>query len=349
MRIAVDAVGGDHGARVVVPGAVAGAKEFGVGLALVGPTDVIQAQIARLDVAGIDLSVVDAPDEIGMDEHPAQAVRRKKQSSIVVGTREVKQGRADAFVSAGNSGAVLAAAHLDLGTIEGIERPAIATYFPTVRGSSLFLDLGAVTDPKPQYLVQFALMGRVYAERVLGVANPTVGLLSNGEEPTKGNRLVQEVFALLSETNGIDFRGNVEGKDLPAGTVDVIVTDGFTGNVALKTAEGTVAMLIEVLRRELTATLPRRLAAAMLKPALRSVRARLDYSEIGGAPLLGVNGTVIIAHGRSSEKALANAVGVARRAVEVDLRGRIRELALPAPTDNAAVDRLDGSEESITR
>jgi glycerol-3-phosphate acyltransferase PlsX len=190
---------------------------------------------------------------------------------------------------------------------------------------------------------------RVYAERVLGVANPTVGLLSNGEEPTKGNRLVQEVFALLSETNGIDFRGNVEGKDLPAGTVDVIVTDGFTGNVALKTAEGTVAMLIEVLRRELTATLPRRLAAAMLKPALRSVRARLDYSEIGGAPLLGVNGTVIIAHGRSSEKALANAVGVARRAVEVDLRGRIRELALPAPTDNAAVDRLDGSEESITR
>ena len=172
-----------------------------------------------------------------------------------------------------------------------------------------------MVDPKPNHLLQWALMGRVYAERILNVQNPTIGLLSNGEEPTKGNRLVQEVYPLLAEASGLNFVGNVEGKDIPAGTVDVVVTDGFTGNVALKTAEGAATFLTDLLRQELTATLPRKLAAAFLRPAFRAIRDRLDYSAIGGAPLLGINGTVIIAHGRSNERAIANAVGAAKKAV----------------------------------
>jgi glycerol-3-phosphate acyltransferase PlsX len=323
MRIAVDAVGGDHGARVVVPGAVQGAKAAGVALDLVGAADQIERHLHGLDTGGLDVAIVDAPVTIAMDVHPAQAVRRKKRSSMVVGVREVKDGRADAFVSAGHSGAALAAALLILGTIEGIDRPAIASFFPTARGRTLVLDLGAVTDPKPHYLVQFAQMGRVYAERILGIANPTVGLLSNGEEPTKGNRLVQDVFALLAAVPDLDFRGNVEGKDVPAGTVDIVVTDGFTGNVALKVAEGTATMLTDLLRREITATLPRKLAALVLRPAFRRVRERLDYRTIGGAPLLGVAGTVVIAHGRSNETAIANAIAAARRAAEADLAGGI--------------------------
>ena len=205
-----------------------------------------------------------------MDEHPAQSVRRKKRSSIVVGVKEVRSGQAAAMVSAGNSGAVLAAALFELGMVEGIERPAIASYFPTSRGYCLFLDLGAVVDPKPNHLLQWALMGRVYAERILGVRTPTIGLLSNGEEPTKGNRLVQEVYPLLAEASGLNFVGNVEGKDIPAGTVDVVVTDGFTGNVALKTAEGAAAFLTDLLRKELTATLPRK--AGRRLPATRLPR-----------------------------------------------------------------------------
>ena len=338
MRIAVDAIGGDHGPGVVVPGALVGARAAGVDLALIGPSDVVRAELDRNGTSGLSVNLVEAPDQIGMDEHPAQAVRRKRHSSIVVGVKEVRAGRADAFVSAGNSGAVLAAALVELGTVDGVDRPAIASYMPTARGRSLVLDLGAVTDPRPEYLVQFALMGKVYAERILGVPNPTVGLLSNGEEPTKGNRLVQEVYPLLAATVGLDFRGNVEGKDLPAGTVDIVVTDGFTGNVAIKTAEGTAAMLVDLLRQELTATLPRKLAAAMLRPAFRGVRNRLDYSQVGGAPLLGIDGTVVIAHGRSNEKAIANAVGAARRAVDADLGGGIQALALTAarPKKSAA-------------
>jgi glycerol-3-phosphate acyltransferase PlsX len=335
-RIAVDAVGGDQGAPVVIAGALAGARSDGLALALVGPSAAIQAELARHDSTGVDVAIVEAPDQIGMDEHPAQAVRRKKTSSIVVGIKEVRAGRAAAMVSAGNSGAVLAAALFELGMVKGIERPAIASYFPTVKGFCLFLDLGAVTDPKPTHLVDWALMGRVYAERILGVRNPTVGLLSNGEEPTKGNRLVQETYPLLAATPGLNFVGNVEGKDLPAGAVDVVVTDGFTGNVALKTAEGAAAFLSDVLRKELTATLPRKLAAWFLRPAFRTIRDRLDYSVIGGAPLLGIDGTVVIAHGRSNQRAIASAVRAAKRAVEADLPNGVRELL-------ATTGRLSGS------
>ncbi|MGB3329503.1 MAG: phosphate acyltransferase, partial [Thermomicrobiales bacterium] len=212
-----------------------------------------------------------------------------------------------------------------VGRIAGIERPAIATYVPTAKSRSLILDLGAVTDPKPSNMVQFARMGQVYAERVLELSHPTVGLLSNGEEPTKGNQLVQQVYPLLEAAEDINFVGNVEGKDVAMGAVDIVVTDGFTGNVLLKTAEGVISMLTDTLRREFTATLPRKLAALVLRPAFRSMRNSLDYSVIGGAPLLGVNGVVIISHGRSNELAIANAIGVAVRSHQHDLAGGIRD------------------------
>lgn len=324
-RIAVDAMGGDHGPSVVVPGAVAGARQQHVDLTLVGIPSEIEAALKNVDRSGVDVAIVEATEFIGMDEHPAQAVRRKRKNSINLAIQEVSEGRAAGMVSAGNSGAVMAAALMLVGRIAGIERPAIATYVPTAKARSLILDLGAVTDPKPSNMVQFAQMGQVYAERVLELAHPTVGLLSNGEEPTKGNQLVQQVYPMLEAAEDINFVGNVEGKDVAMGAVDIVVTDGFTGNVLLKTAEGVITMLTDSLRREFTATLPRKLAAFVLRPAIRSMRANLDYSVIGGAPLLGVNGVVIISHGRSNELAIANAVGVAVRSHDHDLAGGIRD------------------------
>jgi len=341
MRVAVDAMGGDHGPSVVVPGAIEGARTHGAGLILVGNLREVESALRKTDHTGVDVSVLEATETIGMDDHPAQAVRRKPNNSISLAIKEVAEGRAGAMASAGNSGAVMAAALMILGRVRGIERPAIATYVPTAKARTLILDLGAVTDPKPSNMVQFALMGQVYAERVLQLANPTIGLLSNGEEPTKGNQLVQQVFPLLAAMPDINFIGNVEGKDVAMGNVDIVVTDGFTGNVLLKTAEGVASMLTDFLRRELTATWPRKLAAAFLRPAFRELRAKVDYAEVGGAPLLGVNGPVIISHGRSSERAIANAIGVALRAAEHDLAGGVGEriqrpqiepaVATPAP------------------
>ncbi|MCC6314441.1 MAG: phosphate acyltransferase PlsX [Thermomicrobiales bacterium] len=313
MRVAVDAIGGDQGLAVVVPGAVMGARRHGVGLLLTGPESAVRAALERTDTAGVDIVVRDAPEVVGMDEHPAQAARRKRRSSIAVALEAVRDGDASAMVSAGNSGAVMAAALMILGRAPGVERPALVAPLPTRHGHTLVLDLGAVTDPKPHQLVQFAQMGSLYAERALGIARPTVGLLSNGEEATKGNHLVLETYPLLATAAGIDFCGNVEGKDIPRGIVDVVVTDGFTGNVALKVAEGVASFVSDVVRAEVTATPLRKLAAAVLRPAFRAVKGRLDYAETGGATLLGVAGMVVIAHGRSNETAIASAIGVARQ------------------------------------
>ncbi len=325
IRIAVDAMGGDYGPAVIVDGAVAGARAQGAKVLLVGNVAEIRTALSGVDTAGVDVEVVEAADVITMDDHPAQAVRRKPQSSINVALRLIAKGRADAVVSAGNSGAVMAASLLVLGRVKGIDRPAIASYIPTIKGKTLLLDLGAVTDPKPSNLVQFAEMGQVYVERILNVRNPTIGLLSNGEEPTKGNALVQQVHPLLAAENDLNFVGNVEGKDVVMGTVDIVVTDGFTGNVALKPAEGVATFLMELMREEITSTIPRKLAAYVLRPAFRSMRAKLDYAEIGGAPLLGVNGAVIIAHGRSSARAIESALLVGVRAAQFDLAGGIAE------------------------
>jgi glycerol-3-phosphate acyltransferase PlsX len=315
MRIAVDAAGGDQGPAVMVPGAIEGARRFGVDLLLTGPESEIRRALARHDSAGVDISVVDAPEIIGGDDHPAQAVRRKPRSAIALALQAVRDRRADALVSAGNSGAVMAGALFTLGRIRGIDRPAIAGYLPSMKGKTLVLDMGAVADPRPGHLVQFAQMGSIYIERAFGVAQPRVGLLSNGEEPSKGNQLVQETFPLLAAAPGIDFYGNVEGNDITRGVVDVVVTDGFTGNVALKTAEGAAALINHTVRARLTSSIFRKALAALLYPAFNEVRKDLDYAEQGGAPLLGIDGVVIIAHGRSNERAIASAVGVAKQTV----------------------------------
>jgi glycerol-3-phosphate acyltransferase PlsX len=307
----------------VVAGALVGARRHDVGLVLTGPESEVRAALRAVDSAGVEVVVRDAPETIGMDEHPAQAVRRKPRSSIGVALGAVKSGEAAAMVSAGNSGAVMASALLVIGRIPGIDRPAIAAPLPSRRGRTLVLDLGAVTDPKPHHLVQFARMGAVYAREVMGIEHPTVGLLSNGEEATKGNLLVLEAHPLLAAAEGIDFRGNVEGKDLPSGVVDVVVTDGFTGNVALKVAEGVAGFVGETIRAEIVGTPLRRLAGAVLRPAFREARAKLDYAETGGAALLGVDGMVVIAHGRSNETAIANAVGVAVRGARGDVAAEI--------------------------
>lgn len=329
--IALDAMGGDHGPAVVVAGAVSAARRFGTRILLFGDETAVRAALADQDAARLDIEVVGTTDDITMEDHPAQAVRRKPNSSLMRALRAVREGDAVAMASAGNSGAVMAGALMTLGRIPGIDRPAIASYMPSLTGRCLVLDLGAVTDPKPAHIVQFALMGQTYARYVLNVAEPTIGLLSNGEEPSKGNQLTVTVHGLLAQTPGIDFRGNVEGKDIALGTVDIVVTDGFTGNIALKTAEGTATLLMETLRTQLTANLVRKLAALVLKPAFRDVAKTLDYAEIGGAPLLGVNGTAIIAHGRSNARAIENAVGVAIRSSEQRLPERIAERVAEAP------------------
>lgn len=326
MRIAVDAMGGDHGPSVIVPGALDGARANGAALILVGRQDTIRAELAKADATGVDVEVVDAADEITMDDHPAQAVRRKPEASMNVAMRLVKDGRVDAMVSAGNSGAMMASALMVLGRIKGIDRPAITSGVPNARGgSTMLVDLGAVADPKPLNMVQFAVMGEVYAQTVVGIPHPTIGLLSNGEEASKGNQLVQKVHPLLKGTEGLNFIGNIEGRDILTGDVDVVVMDGFTGNVVLKTIEGTASMLMRLIKTEVTASPLRKLGALVLKPAFRAVAKRLDYAEIGGAPLLGVDGAVIIAHGRSNTLAIRNAVGVGVRAAEHDLRGKILE------------------------
>lgn len=329
--IAVDAMGGDHGPEVVVSGAVSGARRFGVSLLLHGDESLIGATLERLDTQGVDIDVVDTSEIITMDDHPAQAVRRKPDSSLMRAIQAVKDGDASAVLSAGNSGAVMAGTLMSLGRIKGVDRPAIGSYMPALKGKTLVLDLGAVTDPKPVHLVQFALMGQTYARYVLNVPEPTIGLLSNGEEPGKGNQLTLAAHKLLASTHGIDFRGNVEGRDIALGVVDIVVTDGFTGNVALKTAEGTAALLTESLKELLTASPVRKLAALALRPAFQELRRRLDYAEIGGAPLLGIDGTAIIAHGRSNALAIENALGVAARSSEQRLPSRIAERIAQEP------------------
>jgi glycerol-3-phosphate acyltransferase PlsX len=317
MRVAVDAMGGDFGPAMVVPSslvALADPEYPDLTIAFVGRHDKIEPLLASISPADqARVSIVDSPDEVTMDDSPAMAVRRKPKSSIAVGLRMLKTGDADAFMSAGNSGAVMSGAIGVIGRIHGVARPALVTILPTLRGKSLLLDLGAVTDPKPRFIVQYAIMADTYARHVMGIAHPRVALLSNGEEPSKGNQLVQDVFPLLQATPGIEFIGNAEGNELLRGDIEIFVTDGFTGNVALKSMEGAIGVLTQVLREEVTRTLARKAVALLLRPALRQVRLRLDYEEIGGAPLLGVNGAVIIAHGRSRERAIANAVRVASR------------------------------------
>lgn len=314
VKIAIDAMGGDHAPAEIVKGAVEAAKEHGVEIVLVGQQSVIRPQLESFTNLDSRVSIIDAPDVVGFGEHAAQAVRDKPGSSVVVGMKLLRGKGASAFVSAGHTGAVVCAALLVLGKLPGIQRPALGALVKTQNSPVLLLDSGANADCRPYYLVQFAYLGSVYMNRVWGIANPRIGLLSNGEEEIKGNLLARSTHQLLKGTK-LNFVGNVEGRDIHRQIVDVIVTDGFTGNVALKASEGMGESVISALSQIMETKIRFRLASLFMRPALRAVAKQVDYSEYGGAPLLGVRGNVIVAHGRSQAKAIKNAVRLAKQTV----------------------------------
>ncbi|MHB8170007.1 MAG: phosphate acyltransferase PlsX [Thermincolia bacterium] len=325
MRIVVDAMGGDFAPTEIVDGAIQAATKYGVGIILVGLEEPIRQELGRHKVEGLDVEVVHASEIIDMGEHPANAIRKKKDSSIVVGIKLVKEGRGDAFISAGNTGAAMAAALFGYGRIKGIDRPAIASAMPTTKGAALILDVGANADCKPRNLLQFGVMGQIYAEKILGVSSPRVGLLNIGEEETKGNELSLEAYPLMKNQSGLNFIGNVEGRDIFQGAVDVVVCDGFVGNVVLKFAEGLAKGLLGMIKEELSQSLLSKIGGALCLPALNVLKKRMDYAEYGGAPLLGVNGICIISHGSSKAKAIMNAVRVAKECVEKQVVHSIRD------------------------
>jgi phosphate acyltransferase len=311
VRVAVDAMGGDRGPEEVVAGALAAAAN-GIVPVLYGP--------ASLDARGLEHVV--AEEVVAMDDKPAEAVRAKPGSSLVASCRAVGEGRADAVVSAGNTGAMLAAGLLEIRRLSGVLRPAIAVPIPARDGPSVLLDCGANADARAEHLLQFAHMGAIFAEEILGIPNPEVRLLSIGEEPEKGNQLVLEAHGLLSESP-LNCKGNTESRDLLTKAADVVVADGFTGNVALKALEGTIRTVIEGLREEINATALGKLGGLLIRPASRRLRHRLDPDTYGGAYLLGLRGLVVIAHGNSSRVAIANAIRLAARGVEHDVTGKL--------------------------
>jgi glycerol-3-phosphate acyltransferase PlsX len=313
MRIAVDAMGGDHAPRRPVDGALAAARYLGIGVDLVGRSEQIHAELIRHPDAGaLDVRVCDAPDVVGMDESAAQALRRKPRSSVMVAAGRVHDGHCAALVTAGHTGAAVVAAHAVFGMLEGVDRPALAAVVPTKHGSAVLLDAGATVECRPQHLLQFGMMGAAYAHVALGIERPRVGLLSIGEEESKGTDVTREAHRLL-KLAPLHFVGNVEARGIFAGEADVVVADGFTGNVALKLSEGVVEMVEDLLQEELQSTFSSQMGYLLSLRAFRRFRKRVDYSEYGGAPLLGTAGVVVIGHGRSSVKAIRNAVAQAAR------------------------------------
>jgi len=323
MKIAVDAMGGDLGLRITIPGAVQAARENDLDVIFVGVEDQIRREVVRLGGDQSRFSVVNAPEAVSMGDG-VFAIRRKKRSSIRVGIQLVKDGRADAFVSMGNTAAVVYMSRQILGSLQGVNKPALSLLIPSLKGLTLLLDVGANANCQPEDLAQFAIMGKVFMEQVMGRPNPSVALMSIGEEESKGNELTKEAFDRLSSAP-LNFIGNVEGKDLYAGKADVIVSDGFTGNVALKVSEGVVETLFHMARREITKNFFAKIGLLLMKGHLKRIYKRVDYSEYGGAQLLGLNGVCIIGHGRSNSNAVKNAVRLARDFVVKRVQDRIRE------------------------
>ncbi len=324
MRIVVDAMGSDNHPQPDVAGAVAAAREWRDEIILVGDEARVRSELARHDTAGLPLRVTHASEVITMTDSPSEASRGKPDSSMHVGLKLVKTGEADAFVSAGNTGAILAVAMLHtLRRIRGIKRPALGVLFP-IEGNPMLIDNGANADVRPEFLLQFAQMGSLYVERVRGVARPRVALLSNGEEEGKGNELIKETIPLLAGS-ALNYVGNIEPKEFVRGQADIAVTDGFTGNIVMKTAEAIAAYMSSMIREEMKSSPRTMLGGLLAKPAFARVRRRLDPDEVGGAPLLGVDGVVIIAHGRSSDYAIKQAIGQARQAVIHDIVAAIRD------------------------
>jgi glycerol-3-phosphate acyltransferase PlsX len=332
--VAVDAMGGDHAPRVVVDGALAAVRHFDLGVTLVGPGALLDAELAtHPDVDRSRIRILDAGDVVAMEEAPAAALRRKPRASIKVAADMVARGEAAALVSAGHTGATVMAAYAAFGMLPGVDRPALAATIPTPQRPAVLLDVGASVECRPQHLLQFAVMGTVYARVAFGLEAPRVGLLSIGEEATKGNELTREAHRLL-KTAPLQFIGNVEARDVYSGRADVIVCDGFTGNVALKISEGLVDVVEGMLSEELSSTITMRVGSLLTRRALRRFRRRVDYSEYGGAPLLGVGGVTIVGHGRSSAKAVRNAIAVAYRFASDHFIARVQHEIAAAAIDH---------------
>ena len=324
MRIALDAMGGDTAPETTVAGAIRAARELPIEIILVGNQPLVERQLARYRHRPANLSLVHAPETIGMDESPVASVRKKKESSINIGIGLLREGKAEACVSAGNTGATACSAVLNLGLLPGIERPGIAILLPGLRGETLLIDAGANIDPKPSHLLQYALMGEAYVRHVLDKPRPTVGLLNVGEEETKGTDFIKETYSLL-EASGVNFVGNVEGRAIFMGDYDVIVCDGFVGNVALKTSESLAYAISQTLKRSLGMSPITRLGAWLSRSAFQALRKEIDYDEHGGAQLLGVKGVCIIAHGASSAKAIKNAIRVGYESARRDVNRHLIE------------------------
>ncbi len=323
-KIVVDAMGGDYAPGVVIDGAVAAVREYDVEVILVGKEDAIKNLLHKVKYTGNRIHIHHAPDVIGMSESAATSVRRKRQSSIVVGVNLVKEGKGQAFFSAGNTGAVVCAATLGLGLLPGVERPGIAIVTPTVKGISLVIDVGANIDPKPNQLLQYGIMADAYFRHILNRPNPTVGILNIGEEEGKGTDFIKEARDLLQKS-ALNFIGNVEGKEFFSGKCDIIICDGFVGNIALKVSESAAEAMQVFLRRHLLSNILGKIGVLFLAPNFSRFKKELDYAEYGGAPLLGVNGVAIIGHGRSNVKAIKNAIRVAKEEVERKFNEKILE------------------------
>ncbi|MCH8312689.1 MAG: phosphate acyltransferase PlsX [Nitrospinae bacterium] len=325
MKIAVDAMGGDHAPESVVEGAVLAAREYGTEIILTGPAERVQAELEKYkDHSSLPIRVEHAEQVVQMDEAPAKVLRNKKKSSMKIGVDLVKNGEAAAFVSAGNTGAVLAYCTIILRPLKGVDRPAIAIQLPTLTGTSILLDAGANVDCKTSQLFQFAIMGHVFAKYILEKENPGVALLSIGEEDSKGNEITKEVFQMLKNSH-INFIGNLEGKEVYRGNADVIVCDGFTGNVALKISESLAEMIGANLKTLFKKNWVSKIGYFLLKSQLAEFKKKVDYSETGGAPLLGINGVCIIAHGSSSPKAIKNAINRAKELIEKKINQHIQD------------------------
>lgn len=318
MRIVLDAMGSDTHPLPEVYAAFQAAEQFGDPVILVGNQDLIKPHLEKIEHPADKVKIIHAPEILEMTDKPAENARRKSQNSMAIGMDLLKSGEADAFVTAGNTGGAMANALFRLGRIRGVKRPALTALFPVRTGYSVVLDIGANADCKPEYLLQFAQMGAVYAEKVLGRDHPRVALLSNGEEAGKGNELVKTSYYLLKESS-LNFIGNVEGKELFNGDADVVVMDGFTGNILLKSSEAVAKLITEFLRQSLMSSTRTKIGGLLAKPAFSEIKRMMDPGEVGAAPLLGINGLVFVGHGRSDSRALVNAIRVARQAVEADL------------------------------
>ncbi|MCK8816932.1 phosphate acyltransferase PlsX [Natroniella sulfidigena] len=324
MKIAIDAMGGDHAPQEIIKGVMESIDQFQGQIILVGPKERLKEELDQYSFPSEKIEIHHASELIGMNESPAKALRKKKDSTIAIGTRLVKEGEVDGFVSAGNTGAVMAGGLFNIGRIKGVARPAIGAVFPTLKEETLVLDAGANVDSKPEHLFQQAIMGQIYADQILHKSNPKVGLLSIGEEEKKGNELVLNVHQMLKETEDINFAGNIEGRDIFTGEYDVVLADGFVGNIVLKTSEGLVKALFKIIKQEIEASWLTKLGGLLLKPAFNRVKKKMDYTEYGGAPLLGIDGIVIISHGSSNAKAIKNAIKIAQESIEAKLIDSIK-------------------------